>query len=94
MTCVWVKILCKDEVTSRTVISRLKEGSHQDSDIALLHHTFIYAYNVRDFRKFLSYKALEYDNKGGLGVGDDIIESDASDDEEYVSSEEKSIDET
>lgn len=88
MKCVWVKILCKDEMTSRFVISRLKIGSYQDTDAALLHHTYMYVFNVRQFKKFLSFKALEYDNKWGLGVGEDFIETDASDDEEYVSGEE------
>ena len=74
MTCVWVNVLCKDENISRFFKGRLKEGSHEDAENPLLHHTYLYVFDVRQFQKFIAIKALEYDNKWNLDV--EIVESD------------------
>lgn len=89
MTCTWVKILCRDEITARVVMSRLKVGSYQDTDTPLLLHTYVYVEDLRLFKKFSALKALEYDNKWGLGIGADIdevdiISEDAESDESYM----------
>ena len=63
-------------------ISRLKEGSYQDEEMTLPHHTYLYVFSVRKFKTFLVLKALEYDNKWELGAG--VDESDLlSDDDSY-----------
>ena len=82
MTYVWVNVLCKDEKISRFVVSRLKEGSHEDAENPLLHHTYLYVSNVHQFEKYFAIK-LEYDNKWDLDV--EIVESDLGldDDDNY-----------
>ena len=90
MTCVWVDVLCINKDTSRLVISRLKEGSHEDAENPLLHHTYMYVFDVRQFTKFAAIKALEYNNKWNLGV--EIVESHLGLDD--VDSNESSMDES
>lgn len=93
MTLVWLNILRRDEVTSRVVISRLKEGSYQDSSNILLHHTFLYVFDLRIFKKCLTLKALELDNKLGLGIGEDIDMADIVDGSDGDSLEYYSVEE-